>query len=180
MHGTDEGERESAIIVALARLDGVGCVIIGQDREAQSPDAAMGPGALREARRGMKIAQELNLPLVSFIDTPGAELSAEAEEGAIAGEIARCIAAMSSLTVPTVSVLLGQGTGGGALALLPAKVTIAAEHSWLSPLPPEGASAIVHGHIDAANEMAGQQRVSAVEMWRGGRKEAPTTEFRIF
>ena len=177
MHGTDEGERESAIIVALARLDGVGCVIIGQDREAQSPEAPMGPGALREARRGMKIAQELNLPLVSFIDTPGAELSAEAEEGAIAGEIARCIAAMSSLTVPTVSVLLGQGTGGGALALLPAKVTIAAEHSWLSPLPPEGASAIVHGHIDAANEMAVQQRVSAVEMWRAGIVRALVPEF---
>ena len=96
----------------------------------------------------MRLANELRLPLVSFIDTPGAELSPEAEQGAIAGEIARCISWMSTMRVPTVSVLLGQGCGGGALALLPADVVIAAENAWLSPLPPEGASAIVHGDLE--------------------------------
>ena len=84
----------------------------------------------------MRLAQELGLPLVTVIDTPGAELSPRAEEGAIAGEIARCIAALTTMTVPTVSVLLGQGCGGGALAFLPAQVVVATEHSWLSPLPP--------------------------------------------
>ncbi|MEO6473205.1 MAG: carboxyl transferase domain-containing protein, partial [Aeromicrobium sp.] len=143
LQGTDEGERDTAMIVALTRLDGQPCVVVGQDRKTQTPAHPMGPGALREARRGMRVANELKLPLVSFIDTPGAELSPEAEEGAIAGEIARCISYMSSLRVPSVSVLLGQGCGGGALALLPASRVIAAEHAWLSPLPPEGASAIV-------------------------------------
>nr|WP_257910901.1 carboxyl transferase domain-containing protein [Janibacter limosus] len=78
------------------------------------------------------------MPLVTVIDTPGADLSPNAEEGALAGEIARCIADMTSLTVPSVSVLLGEGTGGGALALLPARRVIASSNAWLSPLPPEG------------------------------------------
>lgn len=168
LQGTEEGERDNTIIVALARLDGVPCVVVGQDKDAQTPKTPMGPGALRGARRGMKLAEELGLPLVTFIDTPGAELSAAAEEGSIAGEIARCIATMSTMTVPTISVLLGEGTGGGALALLPADIRIAAQHSWLSPLPPEGASAIVHGHIEAAAEMARQQQVSSIELKRSG------------
>jgi acetyl-CoA carboxylase carboxyl transferase subunit beta len=168
LQGTDEGERDTAMIVAFARLDGVPCVVVGQDRTTQTKASPMGPGALREARRGMRLANELGLPLVSFIDTPGADLSPEAEQGAVAGEIARCISTMATMTVPTVSVLLGQGCGGGALALLPADVVVAAENAWLSPLPPEGASAIVHGDIEHAAEMAEQQGVSALDLFEGG------------
>ncbi|MCW2831503.1 MAG: acetyl-CoA carboxyl transferase [Aeromicrobium sp.] len=168
LQGTEKGERDSAMIVAFARLDGQPCVVIGQDRTTQTRFKPMGPAALREARRGMRLANELRLPLVSFIDTPGAELSPEAEQGAIAGEIARCISWMSTMRVPTVSVLLGQGCGGGALALLPADVVIAAENAWLSPLPPEGASAIVHGNLEHAEEMAEAQRVSALELFDSG------------
>jgi acetyl-CoA carboxylase carboxyl transferase subunit beta len=168
LQGTDEGERDTAMIVAFARLDGVPCVVVGQDRTTQTKASPMGPGALREARRGMRLANELGLPLVSFIDTPGADLSPEAEQGAVAGEIARCLSAMTTMKVPTVSVLLGQGSGGGALALLPADVVVAAENAWLSPLPPEGASAIIHGDIEHAPEMAEQQGVSAIDLFEGG------------
>ena len=126
----------------------------------------MGPGALREARRGMRLAEELGLPLVTIIDTPGAELSAAAENGAIAGEIARCIATMTTMTVPTVAILLGQGCGGGALALFPARTVIATEHAWLSPLPPEGASVIVHGDI------------ATQRTWRARNASAPSTWLR--
>lgn len=168
LQGTEKGERDSAMIVALARIDGQPCVVIAQDRTTQSRFKPMGPAALREARRGMRLANELRLPLVSVIDTPGAELSPEAEQGAIAGEIARCISWMSTMRVPTVSVLLGQGCGGGALALLPADVVIAAENAWLSPLPPEGASAIVHGDLEHAEQMAEAQRVSALDLFDNG------------
>ncbi len=168
LQGTDEGERDTAMIVAFARLDGVPCVVVGQDRATQTKATPMGPGALREARRGMRLANELGLPLVSFIDTPGADLSPEAEQGAVAGEIARCIGTMATMSVPTVSVLLGQGCGGGALALLPADVVVAAENAWLSPLPPEGASAIVHGDVDHAAEMAEQQGITALDLLEGG------------
>src|SRR3712207_9255745 len=90
----------------------------------------------------MRLAAELRLPLVTLIDTPGAALSKEAEEGGLAGEIARCLHDLVVLRAPTLSVLLGQGTGGGALALVPADRVLAAANGWLGPLPPEGASAI--------------------------------------
>ncbi|MGH3371603.1 MAG: carboxyl transferase domain-containing protein, partial [Nocardioidaceae bacterium] len=122
----------------------------------------------REARRGMRLAEELGLALVAVTDTPGADLSPHAEEGALAGEIARCLADMSALSVPSVSLLLGQGCGGGALALLPAGRVIAAEHAWLSPLPPEGASAIVHHDIEHAAEMTERQRVGASALLADG------------
>ena len=168
LQGTDEGERDSAMLIALTRLDGQPCVVVGQDRRTQTPESPMGPAALREARRGMKLANELGLPLVSFIDTPGADISPAAEEKSVAGEIARCISTMATMKVPTVSVLLGEGCGGGALALLPAHRVIAAEHSWLSPLPPEGASAIVYGDVEHAEQMATSQKVSARELLEAG------------
>ena len=168
LRGTAEGERDSAVIVALTRLDGQPCVVVGQDRSRQSAAHPMGPAALRQARRGMNFAEELGLPLVTVIDTPGAELSQQAEEGAIAGEIARCIATMTAMTVPTLSVLLGQGCGGGALALLPARTVIATGHAWLSPLPPEGASMIVHGDTSHASEMAELHRVRASDLAEAG------------
>src|SRR5690606_27670555 len=65
-------------------------------------------------------------------------------------------------------VLLGQGCGGGAMALLPANRVLAAEHAWLSPLPPEGASAIVHGDVDHAAPLAAQQRISAFDLLESG------------
>ncbi|HET7665056.1 MAG TPA: carboxyl transferase domain-containing protein, partial [Mycobacterium sp.] len=119
-------------------------------------------------RRGMRLAAELNLPLVTVIDTAGAALSREAEEGGLAGEIARCIAEMVALDVPTVSVLLGQGTGGGALALVPADRILTAEHGWLSPLPPEGASAILYHDIAHAADMAAKQGVRSADLLAHG------------
>jgi acetyl-CoA carboxylase beta subunit len=168
LRGTDEGERDETVVVALTRLDGQPCVLVGQDRSKQGPGRAMGPAALREARRAMNLAEELRLPLVTVIDTPGAELSVAAEERAVAGEIARCIATMTRMQVPTVAVLLGQGCGGGALALLPARRVLAAQHAWLSPLPPEGASVIVHGDTEHAEEMADRQQIRAVDLAAGG------------
>jgi acyl-CoA carboxylase subunit beta len=102
------------------------------------------------------------------IDTPGAALSPAAEEGGLAGEIARCLADLGALPVPTVSVLLGQGAGGAALALLPADAVLAARHAWLTPLPPEGASAILHGTVDRAPEVAEAQRIRAVDLQQAG------------
>jgi acyl-CoA carboxylase subunit beta len=167
LSGTGEGQVDAGLLLALARLDGVPCVLIAQDRRNQV-QRSMGPAALREARRGMRLAEELRLPLVAVIDTPGADLSASSEEAGLAGEIARCLADMLSLSVPTVSVLLGQGCGGGALALLPAARVIAAESAWLSPLPPEGASAIVHHDTDHAPEMAQRQRIGARALLAAG------------
>ena len=131
---------QDGLILALARIGGYPCVVIGQDRHGP----ALGPAGLRLARRGIRLAAELRLPLVTVIDTPGAELSPAAEQDGLAPEIAFCLADLVTHRGPTISLLLGQGTGGAALALLPADRTVAAQHAWLAPLAPEGASAIVY------------------------------------
>jgi acetyl-CoA carboxylase carboxyl transferase subunit beta len=176
LSGTQSGEAGHALILALTSFSGTSCVLAGQDRLAQSRGRPLGPAALRSARRGMRIAQEVRLPLVCVIDTPGADLSAAAEEGALSGEIARCLAEMVQLTVPSVSILLGEGTGGGALALLPARRVIAAGNAWLAPLPPEGASAILYGRGDRAQEAAARQRVSAADLLADGTVHAIVPE----
>ena len=161
LSGTGEGERDDAILLVLARIGGVGVVVVAQDRSVGRP---FGPAGLRTAQRGYRLASELGLVLVTVIDTEGAELSTAAEEGAMAGEIARSLAGLAQLEVPSVSVLLGSGCGGGALALLPADRVVAAADSWVTPLPPEGAAAIVHRDVDRAAEMARTQQITAADL----------------
>ncbi len=168
LNGTGQGEADPGLLIALVRFGEVPCVFLGQDRRGQTAAHPMGPGALREARRGMRLAEELGLPLVTVIDTQGAALSVEAEEGGLAGEIARCLAELVTLEAPTLCLMLGEGNGGGALAFLPADRVIAAQHAWLSPLPPEGASAIVHRDLDHAPEMARAQQVRAIDLHSRG------------
>lgn len=168
LNGTGQGEKDPGLLLALARFGTQSCIVLGHARPLRKDAAGMGPGSLREARRGMKLAEELRLPLLTVIDTAGAALSQEAEEGGLAGEIARSLHELIGLESPSVSVLLGQGAGGGALALLPADRTIAAQHSWLSPLPPEGASAIVHRTTAFAPAMAQAQGVNVAALYANG------------
>ncbi|SDP40206.1 acetyl-CoA carboxylase carboxyl transferase subunit beta [Arthrobacter sp. ok909] len=168
LNGTGQGEKDPGLQLALARFGHQSCVVIGRTRPRPSRQTAMGPASLREARSGMRVAEELGLPLLTVIDTAGAALSPEAEEGGLAGEIARSLHDLIGLNAPTVSVLLGQGAGGGALALLPADRTIAAQHAWLSPLPPEGASAIVHRSTGFAPAMSEAQGVNVASLHANG------------
>ena len=110
-----------------------------------------------------------------MIDTPGAEISPAAEEGGLAREIAECLAAMSALRVPSLSLLLGEGSGGGALALLPADRVVAAEHAWLAPIQPEGASAILHRTTGRARELAAAQAILLTSI-NGARELAAATK----
>jgi len=164
LNGTGQGEADPGLLIALVRFGHAPCVFLGQDRRGQTSAHPMGPGALREARRGMRLAVELGLPLMTVIDTPGAALSPEAEQGGLAGEIARCLSDLVTLDAPSLCLMLGEGNGGGALAFLPADRVIAAQHAWLSPLPPEGASAIVHRDTEHAAEMARSQHVRALDL----------------
>lgn len=168
LHGTGQGEYDPTLMLALARFGGNTCVVLGQNRRGQTVDAPLTPSGLRAARRGIHLAHELGLPLISVIDTPGAALSKEAEEGGMAGEIARTLSELVTLDAPTVCVLLGQGTGGGALALLPADRVVCAQHSWLSPLPPEGAAAILHREPSFAAHIAAAQQVRSADLLRAG------------
>lgn len=163
LSGTQTGERDDALVLALARFDGQPAVVVGSDRGVR--DGAFGPAGLRTAQRGYALAAEWQVPLLTVVDTAGAEVSPAAEEGAMAGEIARSLAALSRLDTPVVSLLLGSGCGGGALALLPADAVLAASDGWITPLPPEGASAIVHRTTDRAAEFARAARITAPELF---------------
>ena len=150
LNGTGQGEPDPGLLLALVRFGEAPCVFLGQDRRGQTdrpPDgprgAARGPARDAARRRARAAARDGDRH-------PGAALSADAENGGLAGEIARCLADLVTLDAPTLCLMLGEGNGGGALALLPADRVIAAQHAWLSPLPPEGASAIVHRDLDHA------------------------------
>jgi acetyl-CoA carboxylase carboxyl transferase subunit beta len=152
------------LVLALARFGGVPCVLVGYDRRGPAP----GPAELRAARRALRLAAELRLPLVSVVDTAGPQLSQAAEEGGLAAEVARNVAELAGLPVPTVCLLLGQGAGGAALAFLPADRVVAAQHGWLSPLPPEGAAAVLYRDPGRAAELAGRQRIRAADLLAAG------------
>ncbi len=182
LSGTGHGEAATTLL-ALARFGGQPAVVLGQQRVAgenrtggEQQQLLVGPAALREARRGMALAAGLQLPLVLVIDTPGPALTVEAEQGGLAGEIARCLAELVTLDTPTVSVLMGQGSGGPALAMVPADRVLAALHGWLAPLPPEGASAIVFRDTDHAPELAAAQGIRSVDLLRHGIVDAIVPE----
>ena len=168
--GTGDGENDRSIRAVLARIAGRPVILVVQDRHQQPPlgPDPMGPGALRFAQRAIRLAESLQIPLVTVIDTAGAELTKEAEENAMAGEIARTLTALLDVRVPTVSMILGQGCGGGALAMLPADRALAMHDAWLSPLPPEGASAIIHRDTEHAPEMMEAQGVAAEALLAAG------------
>jgi acetyl-CoA carboxylase carboxyl transferase subunit beta len=180
LSGTGHGEAATTLL-ALARFTGQPAVVLGQQRgpgglEKGLEKGSVGPASLREARRGMALAAELRLPLVLVIDTAGPALSAEAEQGGLAGQIAQCLAELVTLDTPTVSVLLGQGSGGPALAMVPADRVLAALHGWLAPLPPEGASAIVFRDTAHAAELAAAQGIRSADLLKSGIVDAIVPE----
>jgi acetyl-CoA carboxylase carboxyl transferase subunit beta len=172
LSGTGRGE-DATTLLALARFGGQPAVVLGQQRVL---GGMVGPAALRVARRGMALAAGLRLPLVLVIDTAGPALTVEAEQDGLAGEIARCLADLVTLDTPTVSVLLGQGSGGPALAMVPADRVLAALHGWLAPLPPEGASAIVFRDTAHAPELAAAQGIRSADLLRSGIVDAIVPE----
>jgi acyl-CoA carboxylase subunit beta len=95
-------------------------------------------------------------------------MSVEAEEGGLAREIAQCLATMSTLRVPTLSLLMGEGSGGGAIAFLPADRIVAAEHAWLAPIAPEGASSILFRTTERAPQLAVAQAIASTDLRRLG------------
>jgi len=169
LRGSRDGRPDDpACFAALARLCGHAVVVVAQRRRGDGTPAVTNPAGYRKARRAMALAAELRLPLVTIVDTPGAELSEDAERGGLAGEIAGCLADMAALPVPTLAVLLGEGGSGGALALLAADRVLAAEHASLGVIAPEGASAILYRDLDHAAELAATQGGSSWHLQAAG------------
>src|SRR5665648_441601 len=140
---------DPAIIGGMGTLAGRSVMLIGQQKghdlkERQRHNFGMArPEGYRKAQRLARLAEKFHMPVVTFVDTPGAFPGADAEEGGQAGTIARTLQVFSGLTVPTLSVILGEGGSGGAVALALTDRVYMLENSIYSVITPEGCAAIL-------------------------------------
>jgi acetyl-CoA carboxylase carboxyl transferase subunit alpha len=156
LHGDRLFGDDPAMVAGLARIDGRRVVVIGQQKGAETEEnirrnfGMPHPEGYRKAMRLMELAERLRMPVVTFIDVPGAHPGPESEERGIAEAIARSIALMSRLRTPIVAVITGEGGSGGALAIAVGDVVIALEHAVYSVISPEGCASILWRTPDQA------------------------------
>ncbi|MFN8018810.1 MAG: carboxyl transferase domain-containing protein [Acidimicrobiales bacterium] len=156
--GTDPAMR-----TALATIGGRRAVVVAMDRYAPG-GGQPGPEGYELACRGVALAGRLGIPIVTFVDTPGAQVSPEAENAGIARAIAHTHAAMAAAPVPTVSVTVGEGGSGGAQALSAADVLLIQEGAIFSVIGPEGAAAILERDAARAPEVAPLLHLTAEDL----------------
>ena len=165
MYGDDR-----AVVAGLARLSGRGVVIVGHQKgrdtnEKISRNFGMPrPEGFRKAKRVMKLAQRYGLPVVTFIDTPGAYPGIDAEERGQSEAIARSISLMADLKVPIVSVVIGEGGSGGALAVAVSDRLLMLEYSTYSVTSPEGCASILWKDAGKALSAAEAMKLTSVEL----------------
>jgi acyl-CoA carboxylase subunit beta len=161
LHGTDPVVR-----AGLATIEGGRVVVIAMDRHAA--DGRPRPAGYRLAQRAIALAGRLSLPLLTLVDTPGADPGAASEADGIAGEIARTFAAMAELPTTSVSVCVGEGGSGGALALAHADRLLIQEHAVFSVIAPEGAAAILERDAGKAPELATRLKLTSADLLQLG------------
>ncbi len=170
LHGDRMYADDRAIVTGLARLSGRGVVIIGHQKgrdtnEKISRNFGMPrPEGFRKAQRVMKLAQRYGLPVVTFIDTPGAYPGIDAEERGQSEAIARSISLMADLKVPIVSVVIGEGGSGGALAVAVCDRLLMLEYATYSVISPEGCASILWKDADKALSAAEAMKLTSVEL----------------
>jgi acetyl-CoA carboxylase carboxyl transferase subunit beta len=157
LRGTDPVVR-----AGLATVAGGRCVVVATDRYHGSGRPT--PAGFRLAQRAVALAGRLGLPLVTLVDTPGADPSPESEADGIAGEIARTFEAMAACPTPTVSVCVGEGGSGGALALSYADRLLISEHAIFSVIAPEGAAAILERDVGRSPDVAGWLKLGSSDL----------------
>ena len=126
------------------------------------------PEGYRKALRLMKQAEKFNRPIITFIDTPGAYPGMGAEERGQGEAIARNLFEMSKLKVPTISIVIGEGSSGGALALGVTDVIIMLENAVYSILSPEGFASILYKDASKSLEAAEKMKITSTELKRLG------------
>ncbi|MBI2954271.1 MAG: acetyl-CoA carboxylase carboxyl transferase subunit beta [Chloroflexi bacterium] len=164
LHGDRLYGDDRAVISGLADLSGRTVMIIGQERGHGDPMRNEGrsrPEGYRKAQRAMRLAAKLELPVITFVDTPGADPGPESEGRGIAMSLATSLALMSELETPTIAVVIGEGGSGGALALGVADRVLMLEHAIYSVISPESAAAIIYRDANRAQEVAAVLKLTA-------------------
>ena len=165
---------DSAIVGGIGRFRGRSVVIIGQEKGNDTETRVKHnfgmarPEGYRKAMRLMDLAQRFDIPIVTFVDTPGAYPGLGAEERGQAEAIARSIEKCLGLTVPIVSVVIGEGGSGGAIAIAAANRVLMMEYAIYSVISPEGCASILWRSADHAEEAAEALKLTADDLLEFG------------
>jgi acetyl-CoA carboxylase carboxyl transferase subunit alpha len=182
LHGDRLYGDDPAIVAGIGRGAGGPVAVIGHQKGRDTAERTYrnfgmpGPEGYRKAMRVMALADKLDLPVITLIDTPGAFPGAGAEERGQGGAIARSMQTMLRLRVPAVAVVIGEGSSGGALALGVADRVIMLENSTYSVISPEGGAAILWRDAAKAREAASAFQPTAANCYRWGIADAVVPE----
>ncbi len=174
LHGDRHYADDPAIVGGIARLEGRPCVVIGQQKGRDTKERTYRnfgmprPEGYRKALRHMKLAEKFNLPVLTFIDTPGAYPGIGAEERNQSEAIARNLYEMSRLRVPVIATVIGEGGSGGALAIGVADHVMMLQFSIYSVISPEGCASILFKKAERAKEAAEAMKITAPNLLQLG------------
>ncbi len=172
LHGDRNVSDDKAMIGGLGKIDNQTFMIIGTQKGnntkmRQYRNFGMSnPEGYRKALRLMKKAEKFNIPIVSFIDTPGAYPGLEAEERGQGEAIARNLFEMMSLRVPIIVVIIGEGASGGALGIGVGDIIMMLENTWYSVISPESCSSILWRSWDYKEKAAEVLKLTADDMYK--------------
>ena len=157
LHGDRTFSNDHSLIGGIAKIDDFNFMFIGQQKGRSTKEKIFHnfgmtrPEGYRKALRLMKLAEKFSLPIISFIDTPGAYPGIGAEERGQSEAIARNLFEMSTLKTPIIAVVIGEGGSGGALAIGLSDITMMFEYSIYSVISPEGCASILYKDASKAN-----------------------------
>ena len=156
LHGDRMYADDQSIVGGLARFNGSPCMVIGHQKGRDTKERAMRnfgmplPEGYRKALRLMKLAEKFELPVFTFVDTPGAYPGVGAEERGQSEAIGHNLYAMAGLRVPIITTIIGEGGSGGALAIAVADTVMMLQYSTYSVISPEGCASILWRSADKA------------------------------
>ena len=167
LHGDRTYSDDNAIVAGIAQFEGISVAVIGHQKGRGTNDkikrnfGMAKPEGFRKALRVMKLAERFNMPIVTFIDTPGAYPGIDAEERGQSEAIANNLLEMSNLSVPILSYVIGEGGSGGALAIGVCDHLAMLDYSIYSVISPEGCASILWKSPDNANIAAEAMCITA-------------------
>ena len=182
LHGDRQIKDDKAIIGGFAKIDGKPVMIIGQQKGRNTKQRQMrnfgmpNPEGYRKALRLMKLAEKFEVPVVTLIDTPGASPGLEAEERGQGEAIARNLFEMSTLRVPVVCIVIGEGASGGALGIGVGDRVLMMEYTWYSVISPESCSSILWRTWEKKEIAADALKLSSSDMLKNGLVDAVIKE----
>ena len=165
---------DHAIIGGLAKIGGVKCVVIGQEKGNDTETRVYrnfgypNPEGYRKALRLMRLAEKFHLPIISLLDTPGAYPGLGAEERGQGWAIAQNLREMSRITTPIVVIVIGEGCSGGALGMGIGDVTAMLEHSYYSVISPEGCASILWKDVSKNQQAASALKLNSEDLLQFG------------